>query len=121
MQSPALAGLFVGKAWSAPAGTPAHAIILIVELKPAAQSRNIKAFVSSEAFMHKDRLLQISFLATMALLVADSAFAQYNTPCTGDGRRLCGTRNAAVAEPCLRQHLDELSPACKAYLAKKQP
>jgi len=92
-----------------------------VELKPAAQSRKLKAFGNSEAFMHKDRLLQISFLATMALLVSDSAFAQYNTPCTGDGRRLCGTRNAAVAEPCLRQHTDELSPACKAYLAKKKP
>ncbi|KQZ33423.1 hypothetical protein ASD50_01170 [Mesorhizobium sp. Root552] len=80
----------------------------------------IAEFSNSEAFMHKDRLLQISFLATMALLVADSAFAQYNTPCTPDGRRLCGTRNASVAEPCLRQHMDELSPACKAYLAKKK-
>lgn len=60
-------------------------------------------------------------VAAMTLLVTSYALAKdpTKTPCTRDGQRICKTQNVASAESCLRQHLAELTPACKAYLAKK--
>jgi hypothetical protein len=89
-----------------------------VELKRAARSWRITAFSNSQAF-HKDRLLQISFLATTALLIADSAFPQYGTPCTAYGRRLCDARNATVAEPCPSRHMANSRRPAKPVWQKK--
>lgn len=67
-------------------------------------------------------LFQLSFVAAISLLAANSAFAAnpYKTPCTADGKRICSTQDVAKAESCLRQHMSELTPACKAYLTKKK-
>ena len=61
-------------------------------------------------------------LAAPALVVTDYSLAAnpYKTPCTGDGKRLCHMQNQAKAEACLKQHLAEVTPACRTYLTKNK-
>ena len=72
--------------------------------------------------MPASKMFQLTIAAAISLVVANNALAAnpYKTPCTADGKRICSTQNAAKAESCLRQHMAELTPACKAYLAKKK-
>lgn len=43
----------------------------------------------------------------------------YRTPCHDDRIRLCATAVPGKAGSCLKQHFNELSPACKAQVKKK--
>jgi hypothetical protein len=40
------------------------------------------------------------------------------SPCATDYRRLCSTVQIGKAAACLKKHLSELSPACKAKYGK---
>ncbi|WP_315923344.1 hypothetical protein [Mesorhizobium sp. SP-1A] len=72
--------------------------------------------------MRATRIAAVIFSAALAFVGANNAFAAnpYKTPCTADGKRVCAMQNQAKAESCLRQHMDQLTPACKTYLTKKK-
>jgi hypothetical protein len=65
----------------------------------------------------------LALLAGISIYLTDAALAAknpYKTPCHGDAKRVCKMDNEVKAQGCLKQHLSELTPACKAFLAKKK-
>lgn len=64
---------------------------------------------------------QLFALIMIAFLVPTAAMAK-NSPCKEDKTKFCKDVKAAggKVKACLREHLDEVSPACKESLAKKK-
>jgi hypothetical protein len=54
------------------------------------------------------------------LVLASGAFSQEEKPCAGDVAKFCGDVKPGEGRiaKCLKQHKDELSPACKMHLAQ---
>ncbi|TPI41946.1 hypothetical protein FJW07_05435 [Mesorhizobium sp. B3-1-9] len=71
--------------------------------------------------MRKQKTLGLALLASSSLFVADVALAKdaYKTPCRADAQRLCKMVDNAKGLSCLKQHISELTPACKAFLSKQ--
>ena len=63
------------------------------------------------------KVLVVAAVAAMVLAVGVEAHAKStiaNSPCKADRQRLCPQFPNGSAGPCLKKHLSELSPACKA-------
>ena len=63
------------------------------------------------------KVFVVAAMAAMVLAVGVEANAKStiaNSPCKADRQRLCPQFPNGSAGPCLRKHLSELSPACKA-------
>ncbi|MBZ9761585.1 hypothetical protein LB553_11955 [Mesorhizobium sp. CA8] len=71
--------------------------------------------------MRKQKTFELVLLASISLFLADAALAKdaYKTPCRADAQRLCKMVDNAKGLSCLKQHISELTPACKAFLSKK--
>lgn len=71
--------------------------------------------------MQNRKPLQLALLASISLFLTDAASAKdaYRTPCRTDAKRVCHMDNEIKAQGCLKQHLSEVTPACKAFLDKK--
>ncbi|TPI19795.1 MULTISPECIES: hypothetical protein [unclassified Mesorhizobium] len=71
--------------------------------------------------MRKQKTLGLALLASSSLFLADVASAKdaYKTPCRTDAQRVCKMVDNAKGLSCLKQHISELTPACKAFLSKK--
>jgi len=58
----------------------------------------------------------------ISLGTAGMASAKFNarttSPCTSDYKRLCSKTPVNQAASCLKKHMSELSPACKAKYSK---
>ena len=76
----------------------------------------------------KLRMFGSGLLAGLSLLTAVMASPvearnpssnPYRTPCHDDRIRLCSTASPGKAGSCLKKHINELSPACKAQVKKK--
>ncbi|TPN88338.1 hypothetical protein FJ987_21160 [Mesorhizobium sp. CU2] len=65
--------------------------------------------------------LKMAFLAGMSLFLTEAVSAKdaYKTPCRADAKRICHMDNDVKAQGCLKQHLSELTPACKAFISKQ--
>lgn len=72
--------------------------------------------------MHSRQLFRLALLAGISIYFTDATLAAnpYKTPCHGDAKRVCKMSNEIKAQGCLKQHLGELTPACKAFLTKKK-
>lgn len=71
--------------------------------------------------MQNGKTVQLALLAFISLFLTDAALAKeaWKTPCRSDAKRVCHMDNEIKAQGCLKQHLSELTPACKAFLTKK--
>lgn len=71
--------------------------------------------------MRNRKSLQLALLACISLFLTDAALAKdaYKTPCRADAKRVCHMDNEVKAQGCLKQHLSELTPGCKAFLSKQ--
>jgi hypothetical protein len=71
--------------------------------------------------MRKQKSLGLALLASVSLFLADAALAKdaYKTPCRADAQRLCKMVDNAKGLSCLKQHISELTPACKTFRSKK--
>ncbi|WP_296747209.1 hypothetical protein [Mesorhizobium sp.] len=71
--------------------------------------------------MQNRKPLQLALLASISLFLTDAALAKdaYKTPCHADALRVCKMTNDINAQGCLKQHLSEITPSCKAFLTKK--
>jgi hypothetical protein len=78
-------------------------------------------FPKGETVMQNRKSLQLALLACISLFVTDAASAKdaTKTPCRADAVRVCHMANEIKAQGCLKQHLSEITPACKAFLTKK--
>ena len=81
----------------------------------------LRTSVKGETIMRNRKSLQLAFLACLSLFLTDAVLAKdaYKTPCRKDAVRVCHMDNDVKAQGCLKQHLSELTPACKAFLTKK--
>lgn len=70
--------------------------------------------------MHSRQLFRLVLLAGISIYLTGPTLAanQYKTRCHADAKRVCKMDNDIKAEGCLKQHLSELTPACKAFLTK---
>lgn len=74
--------------------------------------------------MRVDRICRLAILAALAFGATQVAYARnlssnpYKTPCHDDRLRLCSAVSPGKAGGCLKQHLNDLSPACKAFVTK---
>ena len=71
--------------------------------------------------MRKQKSLGLALLASISLFLTDAVLAKdaYKTPCRADAQRLCKMPDNAKGLSCLKQHISELTPACKAFISKK--
>lgn len=71
--------------------------------------------------MRNRKSLQLALWACISLFLTDAALAKdaYKTPCRADAKRVCHMDNEVKAQGCLKQHLSEVTPACKAFLTKQ--
>ena len=71
--------------------------------------------------MQNGKTLHLVVLASISLFLTDVTLAKdaYKTPCRADAKRVCHMDNDVKAQGCLKQHLSEITPACKAFLTKK--
>ncbi|AEH87434.1 MULTISPECIES: hypothetical protein [Mesorhizobium] len=71
--------------------------------------------------MQNQTSFQLAFFASISFFVTDVALAKdaTKTPCRADALRVCHMANEIKAQGCLKQHLSEITPACKAFLTKK--
>jgi hypothetical protein len=72
---------------------------------------NIKAAILSSA------VLVATVVATTNVYAGSNP---YKTPCHDDRQRLCSMASPGKAGKCLKQHKNDLSPACKAFLSNKK-
>jgi hypothetical protein len=72
--------------------------------------------------MHSRKSLGIAVLAGLSISFTSAALAAnpYKTPCRSDAKRICKMQNDVKAQSCLKQHLNEVTPACKAFLTKSK-
>lgn len=76
--------------------------------------------------MRADRFYILAIAAMLALGATQGAYARnktsnpYTTPCHDDRLRLCSSVGPGKAGKCLKQHANDLSPACKAFMTNKQ-
>lgn len=75
--------------------------------------------------MPRTPVLRIFILGVVIAAIAGVAQARntssgpYKTPCRDDRLRLCSAAKPGKAGKCLKQHMDDLSPACKTFLKNK--
>lgn len=76
--------------------------------------------------MRANKIFGLAAVTLIALGVAQAVHARnmtsnpYRTPCHDDRLRLCSKVAPGNAGKCLRQHLNDLEPACKAFVTKKK-
>ena len=66
------------------------------------------------------RLLVVLLVCFVALVFVSGAFAQEGRPCAGDVAKFCGDVKSGEGRliKCLKEKKDQLSPECKAHVAK---